>query len=108
MGRTSARRASNAANRRVNAAVWFAMQSFNGGTREGAQKPLLTCASCKHEVFTLIEGECFRCHQPVEGKNRRDMTTAQAEATHSCGIKNERHVDGWDGNWLDCEEAARR
>jgi hypothetical protein len=56
----------------------------------------------------LIEGECFRCRQSVEGKNRRDMTAAQAEAVHTCGIKNARHVDGWDGNWLDCAEAARR
>lgn len=106
MGRTAARRASNAANRAISAQTF--METLSTAGRSTEVPNLLTCASCKHEVFTLIEGECFRCRQSVEGKNRRDMTAAQAEAVHTCGIKNARHVDGWDGNWLDCAEAARR
>ncbi len=66
------------------------------------------CASCGRHVFNLFDGECFRCHQPAEGKNYRDMSERQRSETHDCGILNGKHTDGWDGAWLGCEEAARR
>jgi hypothetical protein len=111
MGRTSNRRAANSANRRlgISAGVWFYGQSFNSGTRGDAPRmPLLQCSECKREVFTLVEGQCFTCHAPVDGKPMRDMTKAQMSDPHTCGVSGRQHVDGWDGNWLSCDEARRR
>lgn len=114
MGREAQRRAANAANRELRRGDDRLNQELIAegykGVLTGLAAPslLLTCSACKREVFTLVEGECFRCHAPAEGKNLRDMTITQCNETHSCGIKNGRHVDGWDGNWLSCEEAARR
>lgn len=70
--------------------------------------PTLVCGACGAEVFTLVAGQCFRCGRPVEGKNLHDMTTEQYNAVHECGLPNKYHCDGWDGNWLDCEEANLR
>ncbi len=112
--RTASRRASNAANRAINrsrglnAASWFYAQSFHSTPVPSEPQSLTQCASCRRVVFTLVEGLCFVCHAPVEGKNRKDMTDAQANAEHTCGVTGSRHVDGWDGNWLDCDEARRR
>ncbi len=111
MGRTSNRRAANSANRRlgISAGAWFAAQSFNGGTRGDAPRtPLLQCSECKRECFTLVEGMCFVCHAPVDGKPLRDMTKAQMSEPHTCGVTGRQHVDGWSGEWLDCDEAKRR
>ncbi len=117
MGRTSNRRAANSANRRLglNAAAWFYGQSFNGGTRGDSLpyvKPrteqVLQCSECKRDVFTLVEGQCFVCHAPVDGKPLRDMTKAQMNDAHTCGVTGRQHVDGWSGEWLDCDEAKRR
>jgi hypothetical protein len=111
MGRTANRRAANSANRRlgISDGTWFAAQSFNGGTRGDAlTRPILECSECKREVFTLIEGQCLLCHAPVDGKPLRDMTKAQMSEPHTCGVSGRQHVDGWDGNWLDCDEARRR
>lgn len=111
MGRHAQRRAANSANRRVgvNAAAWFAGQSFNGGTR-GETAPLswMVCSTCAANVTILVDGQCFRCHAPAEGKNFKDMTGYQREETHTCGVLNRQHTDGWDGSWLGCEEAKRR
>lgn len=158
MGRHASRRAANSANRKVgiNAAAWFAGQSFTSAHRDPApretfdqmnarvaaevrrdevnegiipQAPdaastavaqqlhrhlsatmpgLLSCEACGRQVFTLVEGRCATCGRPAEGKNLRDMTEAQRRDTHDCGVRNSQHVDGWDGNWLDCAEAKRR
>jgi hypothetical protein len=113
MSRTSSRRASNSANRAIarrglNAASWFYAQSFHSTPVPAEPQSLTQCESCRRVVFTLVKGLCFVCHAWVEGKNRRDMTEEQANARHGCGVMNRRHVDGWDGNWLDCEEARRR
>jgi hypothetical protein len=107
--RTSNRRAANSANRRISAATWFYGQSFNGRiSDDGPAVPLMTCSECKSECFTLVEGMCFVCHAPVDGKPLHKMTKAQMSEPHTCGVTGRQHVDGWDGNWLDCEEAKRR
>jgi hypothetical protein len=115
MGRTSNRRAANSANRRLglNAAAWFYGQSFHQSavpvvSDAQAYAVILQCSECKRDVFTLVEGMCFVCHAPVDGKPLRDMTKAQMSEPHTCGVTGRQHVDGMDGNWLDCDEAKRR
>lgn len=106
MGRTANRRAANMANRRISAAAWFYGQP--GFHSNAASVSWMNCSACGRLVTTLVEGECFTCHAPAEGKPLSKMTAKQAEELHPCGILNRQHVDGWDGNWLDCEEALRR
>lgn len=108
MGRTAKRRAANMANRRISASAWFYGQSFTSATRDPQPSPLFTCPTCKKQVFTTVEGYCSSACRPAEGRNVHDWTPAQAEERHACGILNRQHVDGWDGNWLDCEEALMR
>ncbi len=110
MGRTSNRRAANSANRRLglNAAAWFYGQSFHSTPVPAEPQSLTQCSECRRVVFTLVEGQCFVCHAPVDGKPLRDMTKAQMSEPHTCGVSGRQHVDGWDGNWLDCDEARRR
>ncbi len=107
MGRHAQRRAANSANRAISASAFMAGFSATSAHREPTS-PLLTCAACKQQVFTLVEGQCFACGRPVEGKNYREMTDEQRRGMHECGVLNAYHTDGWDGNWLDCEEAKRR
>jgi hypothetical protein len=73
-----------------------------------ARESMPKCLECHRCVFTLVEGMCFVCHAPVDGKPLRDMTKAQMSEPHTCGVTGRQHVDGMDGNWLDCDEAKRR
>lgn len=114
MSRAAQRRQCNAANRTlarkqagINAAAWFYGQpGFHANV--AAAVTLTTCPTCKCEVFTLVNGYCSRECRPVDGKSYTEMTDAQRSEVHTCGIENSRHCDGWDGNWLSCEEAKRR
>lgn len=67
MGRTAQRRQCNAANRTMTRqSAWLA--SVLGGTTSGGAnpqsvEPLLTCAACGRQAFTLVTGECFGCRE---------------------------------------------
>lgn len=108
MGRTANRRAANSANRRLNAAAWFYSQPGFHVNATATPANLLTCKACGKQVFTTVEGYCSSACRPAEGRNMRDWTPQQHEERHACGILNRRHVDGWDGNWLNCDEALQR
>ncbi len=45
----------------------------------------------------------------LETLNYQQMTpTQRASSCKICGRTVSTHIDGWDGNWLGCDEAARR
>lgn len=110
MSRSSQRRQANSANHRISAQAFMASFSATSAHREPQRPPatLVKCVSCGHQVIELVNNLCAICARPAEGKAFHAMTSEQRDQTHPCGLRNRNHCDGWDGNWLDCEEANRR
>lgn len=62
---------------------------------------------------TLPKAETFDCECGIKW-NKRGNTMLHGRCSCgrdvicSCEVSARKHFDGWDGNLLDCEEAARR
>lgn len=97
MGREAQRRAANMANRALRhlSAGMIGLRPEPGGT----PLPKVETFDCECGAKwnktgnTAHGGYCAHCSKPLVCK---------------CGVLARKHRDGWDGNLLTCEEAARR